>query len=123
MSNGEKTYERLRKGVVNAILENFEPDWEVLAKEAYEGFIADVCDDARVIWGDFAHDPETGEPLPDAELTLRPYLEDANCEEIGEEMLLSDLLVEFVGNYDSATTIHLLNNSLAAFGKKLTGAQ
>lgn len=124
MSSGEETYNALHKGVLEAIVEGFKPDWDTLAKGAYLGFIKDVSADARVTWGDYPCDPTTCEPMPDAELSLQAYISDADCEDIGRQTPLSELLLDMTNDHDIETVMHLLNNSLAAFSKKLEeGAQ
>lgn len=116
MAFGEHTYDALRKGVIKAITDKFDPDWDVLVLGAWEGFIADMQDDVYVDYTSVGLDGR--HVTEEDEILLVAHIE---CEWdipfIGKKRPLSDILFEFYDDWGEEF-MPLLNNSIAAFKKK-----
>ena len=114
MGSGNKMYDAIKEGVLNS-LSDFNPDWDTLANDAYEGFIEDLKDDVRVDIFSFEEDENT-----DEEAVLQAYIADDGDEScIGKSALLSDLLIDLAYITSREHAVRVLSNSVAAFQAKL----
>lgn len=120
MSGGEKMYDALMKGVVNSITFKWEPDWFDFAQPLYEAFIEDVKEDFEIMALCCLHDKVTRKLLPDAEVTLRGWIDDNSDQpDFGKSFPLSDILFDLYENTDEEDFEILLERSIAEARKKI----
>ena len=118
MGSGNKMYDAIKEGVLNS-LTNFSPDWDTLAKDAYEGFIADMKDDVLLGISSIEDEDDDDYDL-DAEIMIQAYVhDDGDCPDLGNAVPLSDLLVSSVKWTSREYVDRIIRNSLAAFQAKL----
>jgi hypothetical protein len=118
MSNGEKMYDALIKGVVKSITFNWEPEWSDFAKPLYEAFVQDATEDLRIIALTPRYDKETGELLPDAEVSLSCWISKVD-DTLSKPFALSDILVDLYENTDEEDFEILLERSIIKARKEI----
>lgn len=115
MSATNGIYKSMKAAIIQSLLENWEPDWDVFAEPAYKKFIEDAQQDVRIAHSDFVLDEGC-----DHEVTLIAYVEDSiDYPNISRDIPLSDILAEIAefGGVELAES--RLQSSIAAFRKKI----
>lgn len=120
MSGGEYTYDGMREKIIKSLTDDWEPDWQVFAEEAFKGFAKDLHDDLCIMALSWFINKETGKAEEYKEITLECHISGMDDPPfIGHKHLLSDILLDHACDQGIESTERLLAESIAAFRVKM----